>query len=228
MCEPTTYTLGDGTVPTVEWNGCPAGTTSTLGTSTEDSDFTTGGDVDGVAEVSPRRDSTYVVRCKNQYNEELSRGSCRMIVEEPLRSPVAPMRVSGPTVDIFIDTEDEFVNYGESVRVEWRSKNAVSCVIYGPGCKRFGRASAKCFKEIGRSGYVVGNIYETSEFVAECRGADRRSLVTDEVVIEVSDGSDTAVQDVQPEPPSRSSNQPTSAASDSTESTSLDELLLGE
>lgn len=227
VCEPEEYALNSGEQPTVSWSGCPAGSTSTLGTSSEDGAFSTDGTAnDGSVDVSPKRDATYVVRCRDQYNEELARASCRITVDDSGPQTSTPTTSKNkPSVDIFIDSEDEVVEYGESVRVEWRSKNVASCVIYGPGCKKYGRNSNKCFKEIGRSGFVIGNIYEASEFVAECRAADRRTVVSDEVRIEVDNGAVPA------------SSAASSAASPSAsqipvpeynEGASLDELLLGE
>lgn len=221
-CEPSSYAPSSGEQPTVSWDMCPTGTTSTFGTSTEDGAFSTGGLVSGSADVSPQRDATYVVRCRNAYNEELSRSSCRIDVTGDTQKPIETTSKTKPSVEIFVDNGNDVVAYGESVRVEWRSKNAASCVIYGPGCKRFGRSSTKCFKEIGRSGYVVGNIYETSDFVAECRGADRKSLATDEVVITVGSDASAVSSDVQAE---TSAEQVIPTTYDET---SLDALLQGE
>jgi hypothetical protein len=231
-CTPEEYAAGSGDQPTVEWQGCPAGSTSTLGTSSEDGAFSTTGDADDASvDVNPKRDSTYVVRCRDQYNEELARASCRMNVTNPTgasgQSSVQTNKTK-PTVDIFIDKEDEFVDYGQSVRVEWRSKNAASCYVYGPGCKKFGRSSPKCFKEVGRAGFVVGNIYETTEFVVECRGADRKSIATDDVLISVGSGAAADVTEEQAAPSPSRISPPASTESQSSQDASLDDLLNAE
>lgn len=227
-CSPESFVLGSGEQPTVEWGNCPAGTTATLGTSTEDGEFSTTGEPSGSVDVNPRRDSTYVVRCRNQYNEELGRGACRISVDDTqggsAAAPSSTSRSSSrPSVEIFDGRDDPNtpVEYGESVRVEWRSKNVADCVVYGPGCKRFGRSSNKCFKEIGRSGFVVGNLYETSDFVAECRAADRRGTVSDELHIVVGGGASTTTD--APASADTSSPSPSSGGGGAT----LEELLGG-
>jgi hypothetical protein len=72
-------------------------------------------------------------------------------------------------------------------------------VVYGPGCDTFGKDSPKCFKEVGRAGYVTGNLYETSQFRVECIAPDRKTRVSDSVTIEVSsDGGEEAAATEQP------------------------------
>lgn len=221
-CEPSSYVVASGERPVVSWDGCPSSTTSTVGLSTEDGAFTTHGMVRGSVDVSPLRDSSYVVRCKNKYNEEVGRASCRIDVESATTSADAQVR-SKPSVQISISKQSPVIEYGESIRVMWSSKNAASCTIYGPGCTRFGRSSSKCFKEIGRSGFVVGNLYETSTFSAECRGADRKTTVADEITIEVHQESHEDTSYIQS---SASTVAPTSVAPAVGVGTSLDEMLM--
>jgi hypothetical protein len=167
------------------------GTETTLGTSSEDGSFSTEGKLKGAADVSPKRDSTYVVRCRGKNDKELARDSCRITVEDAGQSGTsAGPKTQRPTVR-FINVP-ESVEYGGSVRVEWRSTHAARCLVYGPGCKRFGRTSDKCFKETGLSGYVTGNLYETSEFEVECRGADPKQTTSDSVEIQVYNDSDSS------------------------------------
>jgi hypothetical protein len=181
--------LQRGSEGEVTWEACPSGTKSTLGTSTEDASFATNGDPSGSVVVKPLRDSTYVVRCRDEFNNTLQRKSCSIHVTDggtAVTTATEPTKGDRPAVEI---TAPPTAVYGQSVRVEWKSKNAVSCVVYGPGCDEFGRGSPKCFKEVGRAGYVVGNIYTTSVFSVECRGKDRKTVVTDDVTVSVDDGS---------------------------------------
>jgi hypothetical protein len=118
-------------------------------------------------------------------NDELARGSCRVSVSDAIAPRSGSQSGSSvrPTASIFASVDS--VEYGGSVKITWKSSGVVSCNIYGPGCDAYGRGSTKCFKETGRSGYVIGNLYETSEFVQECLAPDRKTRISDSVTIDV-------------------------------------------
>lgn len=184
-CDPETIKQGEEA--TVVWS-CPAKSEKSVGTSTEDGEFTTSGDTEGSADVKPIRDATYVIRCRDKFNKEIARNSCRVEVSGVSTGTTT---TSGARPTVSISAEPPAAPKGTSVKVSWRSQNTASCVVYGPGCDTFGKDSPKCFKEVGRSGYVTGNLYETSQFRVECIAPDRKTRASDAVTIEVSsDGSE--------------------------------------
>jgi hypothetical protein len=186
-CDPETIKAGEEAA--VVWS-CPAKTEKSVGTSTEDGEFGTGGDAEGSANVKPIRDATYVVRCRDKFNKEIARSSCRVEVNGVSTTTTT---TSGARPTVSISAEPPAAPKGTSVKVTWRSQNTASCVVYGPGCDTFGKDSPKCFKEVGRSGYVTGNLYETSQFRVECIAPDRKTRASDSVTIEVSsDGTEEA------------------------------------
>lgn len=179
QCEPSSIKSGESS--NVMWS-CPAKTEKSIGSSTEDSEFGTDGAAEGTMEVQPRRDATYVVRCRDRFDAEIGRGSCRIAVLATSGS-AAPGTNSRPRVHLSADPP--VAPKGGSVKVSWRSDNTASCVIYGPGCDTYGRDSEKCYKEVGRSGYVTGNLYETSQFRAECIAPDRRTRASDAITVDL-------------------------------------------
>jgi hypothetical protein len=204
-CDPERIRPGE--TATVTWS-CVAVTGSSSGASTEDGNFTTGGDTEGSAEVSPLRDATYVVRCKDKFDKEFARKSCKVEVSGTQTNTVfTGIGATGtnsqsssngvpakPTVRIM--AEPPAAPSGTAVRVTWKSQNTASCVVYGPGCDTFGKDSSKCFKEVGRAGYVTGKLFETSLFRVECLAPDRKTRVSDTVTVEVaSEDEEDAIQE---------------------------------
>ncbi len=190
-CDPETIRAGEEA--TVVWS-CPAKSEKSVGTSTEDGEFSTGGSTEGSVDVKPIRDATYVIRCRDKFSKEIARNSCRVQVSGTSTGTTSGPSGLRPTVSI--SAEPPAAPKGTSVKVTWKSQNTASCVVYGPGCDTFGKDSPKCFKEVGRSGYVTGNLYETSQFRVECLAPDRKTRASDSVTIEVSsDGVEEEIPD---------------------------------
>lgn len=187
-CDPESIKAGEEA--TVVWS-CPGKSEKSIGTSTEDGEFTTNSDTEGSVEVKPIRDATYVIRCRDKFNKEIARNSCRVEVN----GTSTGTQTSGARPTVSISAEPPAAPKGTSVKVSWRSQNTASCVVYGPGCDTFGKDSPKCFKEVGRSGYVTGNLYETSQFRVECLAPDRKTRASDSVTIEVSNDGTEEVPD---------------------------------
>jgi hypothetical protein len=192
-CDPAAIRAGE--TATVSWS-CTAVTGSSFGTSTEDGSFSTGGSTEGSVDVTPLRDATYVVRCRDKFGKEFARKSCRISVAGGETNTVftgigdkkdasTPQSSSRPSVRL--TAEPQRASKGTSVKVGWKSQHTASCVIYGPGCDTYGKDSPKCFKEVGRSGYIIGTLHETSLFRAECLAPDRRTKAVDTLTVEISD-----------------------------------------
>ncbi len=195
-CDPEEIRANDPA--TVVWS-CPNTSTTSLGTSTEDGTFATDGKTEGSYEVKPLRDATYVVRCRDKFDKEIGRNSCTVKVtgDTGTDTPVTPTVTNRPKVQI--TAEPPAAPQGSSVTVRWKSQSTASCVVYGPGCDTYGKDSPKCFKEVGRSGFVTGNLYETSTFRAECLAPDRKTRVSDSVTVEVSSSGDEAPVEIEGE-----------------------------
>ncbi|MFZ2593755.1 MAG: hypothetical protein WAX38_03215 [Minisyncoccia bacterium] len=178
-CSPKAVTRGSDA--TIRWT-CPTLSKKSIGVSTQDGTFTTNNAVRGVATVSPLRTSLYSVKCTDLQEEDIGSASCSITVSDTTTNAT-----SAPSVQLYADPV--VVPSGEEVKVTWKSKNSVSCVIYGPGCDTYGTESLKCFKEVGLSGSIVGRVYGPTKFNAVCKNA-QRVTTTQSITLDVlEDGS---------------------------------------